>query len=251
MSEKLSEGRDDLTYQLRHLTERYENRLTLDNPRLIERYLNSELHVRIHFCKNGILNEWVADFQRELAHPSGQHEEVGKVIENAVPSLSNVRSDIDGAVLSGGSYQKAVLAEVVKCMEMPEPLIPSVVRFDIVDRFYSVVAESLYFSRRLGFVLCGGLRNGKANVPRDGTAIRIVLDEQLDRQIVESTPKIEQGVPADQKDIAWSRIEPRNVVDELSRLRIFLDREFVGVGFLEGYDGSLQITDVLVGPFDL
>jgi hypothetical protein len=47
------------------LHERYVNRLTLTNPRLIERYLKEELLIPVRFCIRGVDIEYVACFQRE------------------------------------------------------------------------------------------------------------------------------------------------------------------------------------------
>ena len=51
---------------IRHLNERWEQRLTLDNLRLAERYVKGELHLLIHFRVGGVTEEYAALLKRKL-----------------------------------------------------------------------------------------------------------------------------------------------------------------------------------------
>src|SRR6266498_5412668 len=59
------ERRHDGSNVFGELMERLNNRLTLDNLRLSERYVEGELHVLVHFVL-GDGGEYVAAFQREV-----------------------------------------------------------------------------------------------------------------------------------------------------------------------------------------
>ena len=59
------EGRKNALDKCRDLMERFEQRLTLDNPRLIQRYLESKLQLRIRFFIDSTDVEFEAFFQRE------------------------------------------------------------------------------------------------------------------------------------------------------------------------------------------
>ena len=53
LSEAGTEGFDNAADAIAKLHERFEQRLTLDNPRLIERYVKSELRRLVHFLFHG------------------------------------------------------------------------------------------------------------------------------------------------------------------------------------------------------
>src|SRR5262249_44116428 len=68
--QKTSDLVNDVADELRGLMERFNQRLTLNDPRLIERYINAEIHLLIHFRVREIDEEFVACFQR--ARPAGR-----------------------------------------------------------------------------------------------------------------------------------------------------------------------------------
>src|SRR5271168_1443206 len=59
------ESHNDALDKCRELMDRFEQRLTLDNPRLIQRYVESKLHLLIHFRVGRIDEEFVALLQWE------------------------------------------------------------------------------------------------------------------------------------------------------------------------------------------
>src|SRR5258708_35314361 len=61
---KRTETHDQAIDQIRHLLERFNDRLTLGNLRLAERYLKAELTVVVHFRISFVDVELVACFQR-------------------------------------------------------------------------------------------------------------------------------------------------------------------------------------------
>jgi hypothetical protein len=65
ISETQSESRNDALDKCRELMERFEQRLCLNNLRLIERYIKSELQILIHFRIGSIDEEFIACFQGE------------------------------------------------------------------------------------------------------------------------------------------------------------------------------------------
>src|SRR5438477_845981 len=61
----LTEGGDDSgVYEIDHLLEQWKHRLTLDNLRLVNRYIESGLEFLVHYIVDGIDEEWIARFQR-------------------------------------------------------------------------------------------------------------------------------------------------------------------------------------------
>src|SRR5208337_1456807 len=63
-SEQGGELRDDAINEIRELMERFEQRLTLDNIRLVERYIKFELHLFVYFSIRGVCKQFVTCFQR-------------------------------------------------------------------------------------------------------------------------------------------------------------------------------------------
>src|SRR6266498_3298810 len=65
--EQRLERRDDPVHKIREVLERWERRFTVDNPRLMECYLEREPAVLVEFEIDGFLEQSVARFER--AHP--------------------------------------------------------------------------------------------------------------------------------------------------------------------------------------
>src|SRR5262245_24738964 len=64
---------------IKHFLKRFNDRLTLDNPRFEERYLKGELHLLCHFkCRSGVEGvEYVALLNRDKGF-SSRNDDVGK-----------------------------------------------------------------------------------------------------------------------------------------------------------------------------
>jgi hypothetical protein len=59
------EGFDNAVDAISHLHDRFQNRLTLNNPRFVDRYIKAELNLLIQFRVRGIDPEFFACLQRE------------------------------------------------------------------------------------------------------------------------------------------------------------------------------------------
>jgi hypothetical protein len=68
------EGGNDPLNKCRELEDRFEQRLRLDNLRLIQRYVESKLKVLVRFRIGGIGEELVACFQRKANVRDGREE---------------------------------------------------------------------------------------------------------------------------------------------------------------------------------
>ena len=76
----------DIANNIRALLKKFNNRLTLDNRRLCERYLNGELHVLLHF-RDGNDVEYAASLQREMRDSPRLQKKAGIVDIRTGPSL--------------------------------------------------------------------------------------------------------------------------------------------------------------------
>jgi len=134
---------------------RAEQRLTLDNRRLSERYLNSGLHILIHIRIGGSDVEYVAGLKRSI--PSVLSGEDEKLTSMAVAPGDSPLIFCRAAPLVGtnGRNQKPMLVEVIESMEGPESFsdaIASFVWFDRIDKFYSILPHTYHSSSLFGIV---------------------------------------------------------------------------------------------------
>ena len=206
--------------QVVEMLDRFQQRLTLANTQLAERYIKSELHFLIHFRIRGIDEEFVAHFQR-AEDISGFHKEIEnwKGLTVGLFEMSSHKcAEVDTSKARTDSDKQAVLVDIVKLVNDPEIVsLPSLVWFDRVERVNRILPHALYFSRKSGFVFCG-----------------TALDQNA----------------CDGREADRCGADFRYIVDQLARLRIALGPDFIWIGIQEGAPCALEITDVLFGPFN-
>ena len=141
--EERLEAQDQVVHVINQLCKRWEERITRRNLRLADRFINFELHILLHFSvKNSDPTEmWVACFN----------------VVRPIAVLSEPVSNKEAIIVV--SEKSAVLVNVVKLVDSPERVIPTTVRFERINRFYSFGAHALYFSSLFPFVSSGVLRN--------------------------------------------------------------------------------------------
>jgi len=247
---------DDAVNGIKHLMKRLDQRLTLNNLRLSERYFKSELHLLIHFRIGGVNEEFVACFQREQAISRsekniGHRDIIGVTKPSFTPSLHHYSMhmwpDIDAPVSRSDSNQKAVFIDVVKLMETPKRIVPSAVWFDRVNCFYSVWPHTRYFSSATGFVSRGVIEDRKVCLRGRGTTAN---DNKIVGQMVEGAPKIVNQIPGDSGHSKGRLPNAEEIIDQFSSLRIMLGSDYIWVGHQERANFNLKITEVLFGPFN-
>ena len=69
--------------------------------------------------------------------------------------------------------------------------------------------------------------------------------------MVQSRPQIEENITRNKAEFDGNLLRSGKKVLDISSLRIMLGIEEIWVGFAEGYYGTLQLMDVLIGPFNL
>jgi hypothetical protein len=245
-------GFDNAADAVAELHESFEQRLTLDNPRLIERYLKSELRLLVHFLFEGT-SDYIACFQR--AHIVGGLEKhlselnVPPIGELPFPYVGRFCSEIHASESRPGCDNHAVFVDIVKPVERPEigPL-TSCVWFESADGIDGVLPHALYFSPKHGFKLFGRLGNRKTRlIPKDASPRTNQV--KLLGQMVEGTSKVIEGIASDHHDSRGNGVGSHHVMGEISCLRIALGADFVWVGAIKGLDCRVQVKDVFVGPF--
>ena len=181
---------DDAVHKMRQLMKKWDDRLTLDNLRISERYVKGAIDLFIHIkvrsadpCDSGY-------FCAVLGHhdPAG-----GKIINHTrhvLKELSEFRGDFEQLRKVGTTVgtpepdpskpeneQEAVFVEIVKLMESPKVIVPTLVRLDSIDSVYSCRAHSLYHSRRVGFVFGQRFADGKIR-PLGNLPVRFRSEER-------------------------------------------------------------------------
>ena len=137
----------------------------------------------------------------------------------------------------------------VQPVQLPENVIPSLVRLGGIDCIYGGLSpDQLYLSERVGFKFLKTVINRKARF-----RVRLLpFDiEKLNDQIVKGAPQILDNLPGNYSDINRNSGGFGNAVVYCSSLRIRLGPESIGISLPEGYDSGFDLQDVLVGPFNL
>ena len=117
---------DSIIHNVDESNERINNRLTLDNLRLVERYLADELTIQLCWRFQGESEKWNADFR------NGQGAIVGRNVKCKVSNGSNIiggggsvfeRGDGKLHVLDSGIcyYEQPVFILDVELMKLPQP----------------------------------------------------------------------------------------------------------------------------------
>lgn len=231
----------------------------IEDIRLPKDYLDVRVHILVHFRVGGVPVEFVALFQRTFdvagierneAHFIHDLRGVAAATERSSERFAEAWSDTARYMASTDRDQHAVLVDVVKLVDLPENISPTFVWFESIDRFYRILPYTLYFSRCFGLVFCGAFGNGEVDVPaRRDTTIR--NKEKLVGQMVQRTPQVVDNTTSNRGNLDRHMIgSSRDVIDQLSCLRISLGADYVWLGTRreEGPHLHLQFTDVLLGP---
>ena len=210
ISETRSESRNDALDKCRELMERFEQRLCLNNLRLIERYIKSELQILIQFRIGSIDEEFIACLQGEEnvggLEKSIKDRKLGSVeriigISGGGPFHHplHMSAKIDALKHGANCDQKAVLLDVVKSIENPEKIISSFVWFERIDRGERVLSRALYLSLFFGFVFRGVVRNRKINPIGIWRCVPGIGTDKLVGEMIDGTHQILNDVSCNER----------------------------------------------------
>ncbi len=246
---------DQVVDKIHHLLESFDQRITLNNLRLAERYIKSEIHVLVDFMVEGINEQFIAYLQRAQAvggpEVERRDDNVLSPVGRARPhEILHHRPDINASEGGADGQQQAVLVDIVKFVELPDRIVPTLVRFGCVDCIESVLPRSLYFSISEVWVFRGVVGDRILDFP-GSCGYRADADPNgLVGDVVEGSPKILQHVPRDGCDGQRCRVHSANIVNALSCLRIILGPDFIWPGINKSAHGRLKVLDVSFGPFN-
>ena len=249
----VGQGRNYALDHARQLMDRFEQRLTLSNPNLIDRYLESKLHLRVRLLINASNVEFDASFKGKSL--VGWNEKKTRSFNQGSSvfdrkQICYQRSDIDTCCLRANCEQQAVLLDVVKSVKHPEDVIPSLVWLERVDGVKCGLRSALYFSAFFGFVTREIVRDGEVDPFGIRGSIPRITANQLECEMVEGRRQILDSISRDERQGYRDSLGPCQIADKLCGPRIVLGSNFIRVGLMEGVDFPFQILDVLFGPFD-
>jgi hypothetical protein len=229
--------------QINKVLERYQNRLTPDNLWLSERYVKGELRLIFH-VKIASKN-YVAVLERFSSAGQAESGEPGATVKN--PDVGKLGDHCWHA--NECDEQSMVLVSNVRIVDGPEILaLSTLVRFGSANRIYGTLRHALYSSIPLGIVFRGTLTDRESGIPGVGPAIG---GNELVGQVVKSASEVVNHVSSDEPDIGRRDLEVSNFEEAISRRRIALGQDYIGVSIDEPIPCDLQITEVLFGPFNL
>jgi hypothetical protein len=239
-SERLFKQRQELANQVIHeiykLTERWEQRITLNNLRIVDRFLNFELHILLHIRVKtfGSVEMWGACISNQ------------KITGHPVANQKVVASDTE---------MSSVFVDVVELVNAPQgvAVTPAFVWLKRINHFYRLWPDALYFSSLLGFVSSGILRNREF----DSTTRfdrRRSNHGQLVCEMVERASKIMDNISSARNDInRQSESFVSGVAGHLESTpdwRIRLSDNNVSVIVPTRHNLRFEVCEVLLGPLD-
>ena len=237
---RLLEYQDDVRDELRKLFKRWDNRLTLQGLSLSDSYLKGRIQLAVDFdlCSSGETNKCRATFWRD------PHFSEEKAVHSAVSHVNVFEAAEDRD--SGKSNVFVSKVEIVKGAHTT--MVPSWVRFDEpLECVNDVFAGALYFSFNRGFVTI------PINPVRKVDILRrlAVQSDKIAGEEIQSGPQVMNGVSENCGEILGDAFALDGSKKALSGFRIVLDDRRVWVSCNKFTDSSVEIVDVLVGPFDL
>jgi len=228
----------DARNELRELMQHWDNRLTLENLSLAEQYREGRLSVALE-CKlaghpHYIQFSALTDGERAI----GERHHTSR--------SRDVRQGRDG----NNRNTSEVFVGYVQTVQDPDGItIPSFVRlYDVPNQGNEIGTSSLYFSAlKGGYQFVAGLPHRELDVV--GRTVRVVHD--FEGYVIKNRSQVVEGVSENGGNIYRQQLGLLKLQKVTSSLRILLDVKTAKVRLEEDVKLSLQLLDVLIGPFDL
>lgn len=243
---------DDALRVASELSERWEQRLTLNNLALAKRYLKGELIICLAFAVSrgsGDLEYGRAVLKR--VHTVGGSDVDAREDDWFILPRDRHR-DMHRKVSVSGPYRndRLVFVQDIEVMDCPEGLIPTLVWLEPLDQPSRACIGSVYFSRKMATVVLSLVEYGKAMIAHDRVGSAGGANSVAKGEVQPSSDVV--------NDIADYGAEMRrnlfaDVDDEelIAGFRVIVGDDFVWASFVERPNFSLKFIDVAFGPFDL
>lgn len=254
--EQSSKQANGILDNIRVFNERFQNGFSLDNPRLIERYVAGELEIhlsyvtfvgdkstRIYFDESVALFKYL-EFSRlrsRFKDPLSASSRTIRIDNNSGFNASNS---------SPRYYEKPVLVLNVESMEFPNGTpCPSLVCLQSAEYLYGGTTKRLYFAPLKGrYELRSTIGDWETNIL---TGVqRVIEPHELASKQVEGRSQIVDSVSESSNKVVGDRLDAVDDQEILEGLRVFLLDKGIWLSIEECLARRFKIRDVLLGPFD-
>ena len=252
----LSEKPSEITNHLLNFSTEVPQQQKCWNPfrdaRLIERYIKGKAHILVLFSC-GKSSKYLACFNCSDGWRGGSEQQLREeVCDWSNEALTSVERSFlawkHGATDSDGRYgqQNPMLVYNIQFVQLPSPMPKTLlVGLNIVEKAERVLPQAWYFSARHVTKRFGCIKDWEARL-----AVGLAPSglHKCASEMVKRASEIMESIPQHERKAIWDSGDCLDVIDKLTRLRIVLTPDGVGVIQPEGIDGDFQIIDVLLGP---
>lgn len=206
--------------------------------RFAESYIENKIDVFVLFKVSDGLPNYVTRYQ---------HVALGE-IDSSESVLTSISGNHHTGVNCCNRNKQLMLVHDVQLMERPEHVGQwlSTVRTECVDSICNGLRDSLCFSGRLGFVVGNILSYWKVDMA--SRFARIDILKQSEGQMIESRPKVMNGVTYDKGERGGNDWRIANPESSPIRFDIKLGNDLLCVTLSEQNLETVEIIDVLAGP---
>lgn len=249
LKELSGEELDDAVHQLDQLTQRWQDRLSIENLRFVERYAKAELCLCVEMLFKEVgLENYVAIFERKW-RPRPVDDSVGDIPD------CGVNGDFKGNIgnLHGGRNDSSMLINDVQPVQTPQGIaLPSTVRLQRSDCFFNVGADT---SKEIGSFPLGEL--ALAPMYWEVGFLHYVFGRMPGghnhacSQRVEGSHKIVNNVADVGSPQYGDGFSYSNAIEFCRGLSLFIGEDRVSITTLEGLNLSVEIVKVFFCPVNL
>ena len=217
--------------ELRHALKCCTDRISLNDLRLSERYVQQEIHIILQF-RYGNSQQYVALFQGENTS-ARRNINATQIVRRPARITDVIALDHLHALrwqepvtrkLPIDRQEEAMFVDIVQPMELPEDMACTTsVWFDSVDGIYSILPHSLYFSGTFGFVFRGRLADGKVSTGERSWLSR-ADSHQMVGEMVKHTTEVLKGIASDQGNNRGNVLSHCEIVAALPFISIILEQ---------------------------
>jgi len=244
-SRDISNERDDIVNQFSNLVQRWNDRLSPKASPVLEKYIEGRLQIALEF----IISSHTPYYLYLTARPNLDSAVFHREYSSSGFLPSQTRNDNTGGAHYWNDEEMFIVdVNIVQCAKGVIPSL-SVGPYGVNNRHHHNVADSLYKSAINGvYKFLPRLPKGEFRVL--GGRFPIISDD-IRNQNIQRRSEIVNGVANDQRDFTRIVFDDFSDKNLSAGLLIFLDSESAKITLDVGFKNLHQLTDVLLGPFDL
>jgi hypothetical protein len=230
LSQERLEAKNQTLDKIHKLMQSWEQRITLQNRRLIDRFSDFSIYILLHIRIQSEV--WVCRLQKELPEPKKILDPVGG----------------EQRVMANGE-ERSVLVDNIKLVNTPKGVVTTSIRLERVNGFYRGLSHSMYFSNLVPLVSGFVLRNRELDIA--GGLLSRTHPDQLICQMVKCGAQIMDNISGAGNHIEGNSSERGEILKAVSRCRIDLFQDHLLARVPESGQLDVEIFEVLLGPLNL